>query len=87
MMVPDSEVPKKTVGMLVTGAEVFKNLADTIESKFFTANQRSKDCTPSNQRSFNYMTRVLTYLLQASKCWRAKYFLSMAEKKREEKTC
>ena len=26
MMVPESEVPKKAVGMLVTGAEVFKNL-------------------------------------------------------------
>ena len=26
MMVPESEVPKKAVGMLVTGAEVSKNL-------------------------------------------------------------
>ena len=44
-MVPESEVPKKAVGMLVTGAEVFKNLGRTIESKFLTANQRSKDCS------------------------------------------
>ena len=26
MMVPESEVPKKAVGMLVTGAELSKNL-------------------------------------------------------------
>ena len=28
MMVPESEVPKKAVGMSVTGAEVSKNLGD-----------------------------------------------------------
>ena len=36
MMVPESEVPKKAVGMLVTGAEVFKNLGRPPSSPNFS---------------------------------------------------